>query len=146
MNIELTTASETSPLEVLDLQVSTRPTTGHSLLSVRFLCHNDRYANHLHIPALTWFDASQLQQFSQQLATAQHPDVCRIDLIDAGLRLTGSVRRLAGRWTTGRTIQVEPIPSADVQFSPFTIQASHLDVKTYAGKLYNRLWEVFTRG
>ena len=146
MNIELATASETAPLEVLDLQVSTRPTTGRSLLSVRFLCHSDRYANHLHMPTLTWFDASRLQQFSQALATAQHPDTCQIDLIDAGLRLTGSVRRLAGRWTTGRTIRVEPVASADVQFTPFTIHASHLDVKTYAGKLSNRLWEVFTRG
>jgi hypothetical protein len=146
MNIELATASETSPLEVLDLQVSTRRTRGQSLLSVRFLCHSDRYASHLHIPTLTWFDASQLQQFSQSLATAHHPDTCQIDLIDAGLRLTGSVRRLAGRWTTGRIIRVEPMPTADSQFLPFTIFASHLDVKTYAGKLYNRLWEVFTRG
>ena len=146
MNIELATASETAPLEVLDLQVSTRRTTGRSLLSVRFLCHSDRYANHLHMPTLTWFDASQLQQFSQALATAHHPDTCQTDLPDAGLRLTGSVRRLAGRWTTGRTIRVEPMASADAQFVPFTIHASHLDVKTYAGKLYNRLWEVFTRG
>lgn len=146
MNIELTTTTETAPLEVLDLQVSTRRITGQSLLSVRLLCHSDQYASHLHMPALTWFDASRLQQFSQALATADHPETCQTDLIDAGLRLTGSVRRLAGRWTTGRTIRVEPIPSADVQFSPFTLYASHPDVKTYAGKLYNRLWEVFTRG
>lgn len=146
MNIELATASETAPLEVLDLQVSTRRTTDRSLLSVRFLCHSERYANHLHIPGMTWFDASQLQQFSQTLATAHHPDTCQTDLDDAGLRLTGSVRRLAGRWTTGRIIRVEPTPTADVQFLPFSIYASHHDVKTYAGKLYNRLWEVFTRG
>lgn len=146
MNIELATASETAPLEVLDLQVSTRRTKDRSLLSLHFLCHSDRYASHLHIPTLTWFDASRLQQFSQTLATSQHPETCRTDLIDAGLRLTGSVRRLAGRWTTGRTICVEPMPSADYQFPPFTIYASHLDVKTYASKLYNRLWEVFTRG
>lgn len=146
MNIELATASETAPLEVLDLQVLARRSTGRSLLSVRFLCQNDQYADHLHIPTLTWFDASRLQQFSQALATSQHPETCRTDLIDAGLRLTGSVRRLAGRWTTGRTIYVEPTPSADSQFSPFTICASHPDVKTYAGKLYNRLWEAFTRG
>ena len=146
MNIELTTTSETSPLEVLDLQVSTRRVTSRSLLSVRFLCHGDRCINHLHIPALTWFDASRLQEFSQALATSQHPETCRIDLTDAGLRLTGSVRTLVGRWPTGRIIRVEPAPSANAQFSPFTIYASHSDVKTYAGKLYNRLWEVFTRG
>jgi hypothetical protein len=146
MNIELATSYETAPLEVLDLQVSTRRTTGRSLLSLRFLCHSDRYANHLHLPTLTWYDASQLQQFSQLLAVSQYPEVCQIDLIDAGLRLTGSVRRLAGRWTTGRTIRVEPMPDAMHQFSPFTIHASHLDVKTYANKLYNQLWEVFTRG
>lgn len=146
MNIELATASETAPLEILDLQVSSRRVTGRSVLSVRFLCHSDQYANHLHIPALTWFDASRLQQFSQTLATAHYPETCQVDLIDAELRLTGSVRRLAGRWTTGRTIRVEPTPSANAQFSPFTIHASHPDVTTYARKLYNRLWEVFTRG
>ena len=145
MNIELSTASETAPLEVLDLQISTRWATGRSLLSVCFLCHSDGYADHLHIPSLTWFDASHLQQFSQTLATILHPETCQTDLVDAGLRLTGSVHRLAGRWTTGRTIRVEPTPTADVQFAPFTIYASHFDVKTYAAKLYNRLWEVFTR-
>lgn len=146
MNIELATESETAPLEVLDLQVLARRGNDRSLLSVRFLCHSDQYANHLHMPTLTWFDASRLQQFSQALATAQHPETCRTDLTDAGLRLTGSVRRLAGRWTTGRTIHIEPTPGADAQFSPFTIHASHLDVTTYARKLYNRLWEAFTRG
>ncbi|GAB3639557.1 hypothetical protein [Spirosoma arcticum] len=146
MNIELSTASETAPLEILDLQVSTRRVTGRSVLSVRFLCQSDQYASHLHIPTLTWFDASRLQQFSQTLATSQYPETCQVDLIDAELRLTGSVRRLAGRWTTGRTIRVEPLPSASAQFLAFTIHASHSDVKTYAGKLYNRLWEVFTRG
>ena len=145
MNIELSTASETEPLEVLDLQVSTRWATGRSLLSVCFLCHSDRYADRLHIPSLTWFDASQLQQFSQTLAALQHPDICHTDLVDAGLRLTGSGHRLAGRWTTGRTIRVEPTPGANSQFAPFTIYASHFVVKTYAAKLYNRLWEVFTR-
>lgn len=146
MNIELTTESETAPLEILDLQVSSGRATGRSVLSLRFLCHGDRYASHLHIPTLTWFDASRLQQFSQTLATAQYPQTCQVDLIDAGLRLTGSVLRLAGRWTAGRTIHVEPMSPADAQFAPFTIYASHTDVKTYAGKLYNRLWEVFTRG
>ena len=146
MNIELATSYETAPLEVLDLPVSTRRTTGRSLLSLRFLCHSDRYANHLHLPTLTWYDASQLQQFSQALAICHYPDTCQTDLVDAGLRLTGSVRRLAGRWTTGRTIRVESMPAAEHQFAPFTIHASHLDVKTYATRLYNQLWEVFTRG
>ncbi|MFD2569098.1 hypothetical protein ACFSUS_00540 [Spirosoma soli] len=145
MNIELATASKTSPLEVLDLQVSLRPSAGRSLLSVRFLCRNETHANHLHMPTLSWYDAHQLQQFSQELATARFPETCQTDLTEAGLRLTGSVRRLAGRWTTGRTIKVEPLPSAPSQFAPFTIHASHLDVTTYAQKLYNRLWEVFTR-
>lgn len=146
MNIELTTFFETAPLEVLDVQVSTLRTKGRSLLSLRFLCYNDRYNQHLHIPTLTWFDASQLQEFSQSLATSHYPETCQSDLIDAGLRLTGSVRRLAGRWTTGRIIRIEPLPSAERQFSPFTIYASHRDVTTYATKLYNQLWEVFIRG
>ncbi len=146
MNIELITAYETAPLEVLDLQVSARPSPEKSLLTVRFLCRSERYANHLQIPTLSWFDANQLQRFSQELALAQHPDVYQTDLLDAGLRLTGSVRRLAGRWTTGRVIQIEPLPLSDTQFTPFAIHASYLDVKTYAGKLYNRLWELFTKG
>lgn len=146
MSIELATASETAPLEVIDLQVTTRPVAGRSLLSVRFLCQGARQDNRLNMPPLSWFDAGQMQRFSQELATAHYPDVVQTDLVDAGVQLTGSVRRVAGRWTTGRSIQVKPLPSAPNQFTPFTIYASHLDVKTYAGKLYNRLWEVFTRG
>ncbi|MFD2934044.1 hypothetical protein [Spirosoma flavum] len=146
MNIELTTASETAPLEVLDLHVSARRNAGKSLLSVRFLCRSDRYANHLHMPTLSWFDANQLQRFSSELAAAQYPDISQIDLLDAGLRLTGSVRRLAGKWTTGRTVRIEPLPSSATQFIPFTIHASNHDVKTYASKLNSRLWELFTKG
>ena len=146
MSIELTTASQTAPLEVIDLQVTARPTSGRSLLSVRFLCREGRRDNHLSMPPLSWFDAGLMQRFSQELAAAQYPETVQTDLIDAGMRLTGSVRRIAGRWTTGRTIHIEPLPSSSIQFTPFTIHASHLDVKTYAGKLYNRLWEVFTRG
>jgi hypothetical protein len=146
MNIELATGSKTAPLEVLDLQVSSRPSAGRSSLSVCFLFRKEGIANRLQMPTLSWFDASRLQQFSQQLAAARFPETCQTDLIDAGLRLTGSVRRLAGRWTTGRTVRVEPLPSAATQFVPFTIHASHLDVTTYAHKLYNRLWEAFTRG
>ncbi|WP_460905960.1 hypothetical protein [Spirosoma areae] len=146
MNIELTTASETAPLEILDFQVSARRAAGKSSLSLRFLCRNNCSVNHLHMPTLSWFDASQLQQFSRTLATARHPETCQIDLPDAGVRLTGAVRRLSGRWTTGRTIQVEALPSLATPFAPFMIHASHHDVKTYANKLYNRLWEVFTKG
>jgi len=146
MNIELATASGTSPLEVLDLQVLSGPTTGQSLLSLQILFRKDRHTNQLNFPKLSWFDADQLQRFSHVLAIAQYPEICAVDLIDAGVRLTGSVRRLAGRWTTGRTIRIEPLASAAHQFSPFTIHASHNDLKTYAGKLQSRLWEVFTRG
>lgn len=146
MTIELTTAAETAPLEVLDLQVLSRPATGKSLLSLRFLCRNEQYARHLNIPTLSWFDASQLQRFSQEVVATDYPHSCRVDLLDAGLRLTGTVRRLAGRWTTGRTIVIEPLPMSANPFTPFTIHVSHRDATTYAGKLYNRLWEVFTRG
>ncbi|ADB38504.1 hypothetical protein [Spirosoma linguale] len=145
MNIELTTASETAPLEVLDLQVSSLRTAGKSLLSVKLLCRSERYAKHLQMPSLSWFDASQLQRFSQELATAQYPETSRIDLLDAGIRLTGSVRRLAGMWTAGRTIRIEPLPSSATQFTPFTIHASPNDIKTYASTLYSRLWELFTK-
>lgn len=145
MNIELTTASETAPLEVLDLQVSSRRTAGKSMLSVQLLCRSERYAKHLQLPSLSWYDASQLQRFSQELATAQYPQTSRIDLHDAGIRLTGSVRRLAGMWTTGRTIRIEPLSVSALAFVPFTIHASHHDVKTYAGKLYSCLWELFTK-
>jgi hypothetical protein len=146
MTIELTTAVETAPLEVLDLQVLPRPAPGKSLLSLRFLCRNDHYANHLSIPTLSWFDASQLQRFSQEVVATDYPHSCRVDLMEAGLRLTGTVRRLAERWATSRTIVIEPLPTSVNQFTPFTLQVSHRDASTYAGKLYNQLWEVFTRG
>ncbi|GAB4033742.1 hypothetical protein [Spirosoma gilvum] len=146
MNIELSTSSERSPLEVLDLQVSAQRTTGPSLLSLRFLCRSGRFTDHLHIPTLSWFDASQLERFSQQLAAAEYPDTCQVELLDAGVRLTGSVRRLAGVWTTGRTVRIEALKTSANPFSPFTIHASHRDVKKYAGKLYQQLWELFTKG
>lgn len=146
MNIELTTASERAPLEVLDLDVTSRLAAGRSSLLVRFLCRKGVQDKHLKLPPLSWFDASQLQRFSQELATARHPQSVQTDLVDAGLRLTGSVRRVAGHWTTGRTIHIEPLPSSAKPFVPFTIHASHHDVRTYSKKLYNRLWEVFTRG
>lgn len=146
MNIELATDSGQAPLEVLDLEVTTRSAAGRSSLLVRFLCRKGVQDNHLKLPPLTWFDASQLQRFSQELAVARHPETIQVDLIDAGMRLNGSVRRVAGHWTTGRSIRIEPLPNAINVFAPFTIHASHLDVRTYSRKLYNRLWEVFTRG
>jgi len=146
MNIELTTLSETAPLEVLDLEVTTRPVAGRSSLLVRLLCRRGLQDNHLKMPPLSWFDASQLQRFSQELAAAEYPDAVATTLVDAGIQLTGSVRRVAGRWTSGRTIRIEPLPNSAHRFTPFTIHASHLDVRTYSRKLYNRLWEVFTRG
>ncbi|GAB3570840.1 hypothetical protein GCM10027578_27860 [Spirosoma luteolum] len=146
MTIEVTTDSQTAPFEVLDLQVSTPRVLGSLRLSIDFLYRSGRANRHLNIPSLTWFDASQLQRFSQELAVAQYPENCQVDLIDAGIRLTGSVRRLAGRWTTGRTVFIEPLDSALLPFTPFTIHASLADVTTYSKKLYTRLWEVFTRG
>lgn len=146
MTIELTTASEHTPLEVLDLEVSTRSIAGRSSLLVQFLYRKGTQAKHLRLTPLSWFDASQLQHFSQQLAAARHPETVQIDLIDAGMRLTGSVRRIAGRWTSGRTIRIEPTPTASKPFQPFTVHAARQDVSDYSRKLYNRLWEVFTRG
>ncbi len=146
MNIELTTASERAPVEVLDLHVSTRSIAGQSSLLVQFLYRQEAQDRHLKIAPLTWFDAGQLQLFSQQLAEARHPETVCISLVDAGICLTGSVRRLTGRWLNGRTIHLKPLPGASVSFEPFTIHASCQDLSKYSRKLYNRLWEVFTRG
>lgn len=146
MNIELATGSEKAPLEVLDFDVIPRLAAGQSSLLVRLLCRRGVQDNHLKLPPLSWYDASQLQRFSQQLAAARHPETVQTDLVDAGLRLTGSVRRVAGHWSNGRTIQVEPLPNASKNFAPFTIHASNHDIRTYSTKLYNRLWEAFTRG
>ena len=146
MNIELSTSSRRSPLEILDLQVSARRTAGKSILSLQFLCRDNPNTKHLKMPSLSWFDASQLQQFSQALSTAQYPDTYVANLPDAGVRLTGSVRRLAGVLTTGRSIQIAPLPASANQFSAFTIHAAHADVKQYNRILYHRLWELFTKG
>lgn len=145
MNIELATTTETEPLEILDLEVTTRRSAGRSLLSMRFLLREGPH-DFLNLPTLSWFDAGQIQRFTRELASAQYPEIVAIDLIDAGLRLTGSVQRIAGRWTTGRSIRVEPLPERLRSFVPFTIYVSRTDLNTYARKLYNRLWEVFTRG
>ncbi|MBD2705013.1 hypothetical protein IC229_30570 [Spirosoma sp. BT702] len=146
MEIELTTDIETAPLEVLDLQVSSRPDINQSLLSVKMLCRHDRNERQWQMPKLTWYEANRLQRFSREMAGSNHSKPYRMDLMDAGLRLTGSVRRQEGRWTSDRTIQIEPLPSSKNQFSAFTIHASRNDILAYASKLYHRLWEVFTRG
>lgn len=146
MNIELSTASEQAPVEVLDLEVLTRSVAGRSSLLVQFLYRKGAQDQHLEMTPLTWYDASQLQLFSQKLADAQYSETVCISLVDAGIRLTGSVQRLAGRWVNGRTIRMEPLRDSAVSFEPFTIHASCRDVTTYSRKLYNRLWEVFTRG
>jgi len=146
MNIELTTASEHAPVEVLDLEVLTRSIAGQSSLLVQFLYRKGAQDRHLKVAPLSWYEASQLQLFSQKLAEARHPETVSVSLVDAGIKLTGSVRRLAGRWTTGRTICMESLPDASTTFERFTIHASCHDVSTYSRKLYNRLWEVFTRG
>jgi hypothetical protein len=146
MNTDFATASEAAPLEIIDLQVTTKRLADKSLLSVHFFFRKDRKDRRYQMPPLSWFDAGQFQRFSEELAAANHPDKVQVDLVDAGIRLTGYVRRLAGRWNAGRTIQVEPLPTAEKQFKPFSLYASHNDVKTHAQKLYSRLWEVFTRG
>ncbi len=163
MILELATGPDTAPLEILDTQVLMRSTpvwpgsaqadktnTGapHSWLLVQFLCRKaaNRPAERLNLPALSWFDAGQLQRFTQDLATTRHPATCQTDLPDAGLRLTGSINQIAGRWATGRSIAVEPIPGHERVFPAFTIHGSHHDFKTYAQKLYTRFWETFCRG
>lgn len=146
MNIELSTTTERAPLEVLDLQVSARRASGKSLLFLRLLCQNDYYINRLVIPPLSWYDAHQLQLFLQKLTEAQYPETSLVDLQDAGLRLVGSVRRVAGQPTSGRSVRIAPLPASATQFTPFTVHAMDADIKTYARKLYHRLWESFLKG
>ena len=110
-------------------------------MSLRFLCRDGRDTNHLHIPTLSWFEAHQLQNFFQNLSLVKHPDIHSVDLSNAGLRLTGS----ADRRTAGRSIRIEPLGAPVRSFSPFTVHVSYHDMKAYTGKLYNRLWEFFTK-
>ena len=142
MEFELTTLSETSPLEVLDMLVQNRREADRSLLSVRFECRRGRERDHLKLPLLTWFDANQLQQFIQRVALSHRVDTCQMDLPDAGLRLTGSGRRAAAE----RTIRVEPLPHAQHRFSPFAINGNQMSLNRYTRLLSQRLWEAFCRG
>lgn len=143
MNIELDTIGMV-PLEMLDTQVSVRHDANTSHLSVEFLCRNNYQTDHLQLPPLTWFDAQQLQRFTAELAGGKSAETCQTELPDAGLRLTGTVQQT--NKTPGREIHVESLPGVGYSFVPFTISGSQHEIRTYARKLYNRLWEVFCRG
>ncbi len=142
MQFELTTLSETSPLEVLDMLVQNRREAGQSLLSVRFECRRGRERDQLKLPLLTWFDANQLQQFIQRLALPHRPGTYQVDLPDAGLRLTGFGQKAS----TVRTIQVEALPNANNRFSPFAINGDQSSLNRYTRVLSQRLWDAFCRG
>ncbi|MBC8154928.1 MAG: hypothetical protein H7Z72_18680 [Bacteroidetes bacterium] len=141
MEFVLTTLSETSPLEVLDMHVQNRREAGQSFLSVRFECRRGRERDHLKLPWLTWFDANQLQQFTQRLLSVGRFGTCQVDLPDAGLRLTGH-----GRQFGEHTIRIEPLPNARKRFSPFVINSNELSLSRYTRLLSQRLWEAFCRG
>lgn len=141
MEFVLTTLSETSPLEVLDMSVQNRREAGQSLLAVRFECRRGRERDQLKLPLLTWFDANQLQQFTQRLSGADRFDVHQVDLPDAGLRLTGH-----GLPFGEHTIRVEPLANARKRFSPFVIRGNQLSLSRYSRLLSQRLWEAFCRG
>jgi hypothetical protein len=146
MNIQLSPNQEPSPFEVLDVQVRSRQNAGQSRLSVRFWCRHARHDDQLRMPGLSWYDANLLQHFIRQLASTRRIRPHQTDLPDAGLRLTGSVQRQAGRLTTGRTIRIEPLPGANQAFAPFEINGSQTDIRNHAGQLYQRMWEAFCRG
>ncbi len=141
MEFVLTTLSETSPLEVLDMCVQNRREAGKSLLAVRFECRRGRERDHLKMPLLTWFDVNQLQQFTQRLVSASRFDTYQVDLTDAGLRLTGQ-----GQPFSERSIRVEPLPNARKRFPPFAINGNQRSLNRYTRLLSQRLWEAFCRG
>lgn len=141
MEFVLTTLSESSPLEVLDMSVQNRREAGKSMLSVRFECRRGRERDHLKLPLLTWFDANQLQEFTQRLLGAGRFDTYQVDLPDAGLRLTGH-----GRQFSEHTIRVESLPNARKRFPPFAINGNQLSLSRYTRLLSQRLWEAFCRG
>ncbi len=98
------------------------------------------------LPPLSWFDANLLQAFTKQLAASTRLESCQVELPDSGLRLIGTTLRNLDRPANERTIRVEPLASATRQFAPFSLNGTQADIRTYARKLYNRLWEVFCRG
>ena len=141
MEFVLTTLSERSPLEVLDMSVQNWREAGQSLVSVRFECRQGRERNQLKLPLLTWFDANQLQQFTERLPGVSRFDTYQVDLPDAGLRLTGH-----GRQFSQHTIRVEPLPNARRRFPPFAIDGNQRSLSRYTRLLSQRLWEAFCRG
>lgn len=145
MNIELNTIG-TASHDLLDTQVILNRNRGNSPLSVEFLYRSDIQDDCLQLPPLSWYDAQQLQQFTTELASVKGVDTCQKDLPDAGIRLTGCVKKGILSGTSGRTIRVEALSKADRSFVPFSINGSQHEIQTYARKLYNRLWEAFCRG
>lgn len=151
MNIELSLSSEKTTAELLDTLVLHRPTNGRAPLSVQFLCRQKTDAtvsqtDRMSLPPLSWFDANLLQAFTKQLAAANRLENCQVDLPDSGLRLTGARVSTLNSSTDARSIRVEPLVSAPRQFAPFSLHGTQADIRAYARKLYNRLWEVFCRG
>lgn len=149
MYVELSTSTEAAPVELLDVQVQSRPEAGRSLLSVQFLCRRSRakdatQPDRMKMPPLTWLDASRLQQFTQQVSLAVRPERYQVDLPDAGLRLISSSR--TEQATPLRAIRVEPLPDSVRRFTPFVIKGTAAGLGNYARMLYQRLWEAFCRG
>jgi hypothetical protein len=139
MNIELTSSTEPTPFELLDVLVQNRREADQSLLSLHFVGKRGTQTDRLKMPLLTWFDANRLQQFTQQLANSPRPADYQMDLPDAGLRLTASGK-------TRRSIRVEALPTATRRFAPVEINGTTNGLRDYAKVLYTRLWEAFCRG
>lgn len=151
MNIELSHSSQKVPAELLDTLILHRPANGCAPVSVQFLCRSTTDAtvqqnDRMSLPPLSWFDANLLQAFTKQLAASTRLESCQVELPDSGLRLIGTTLRNLDYTTNERTIRVEPLASAARQFTPFSLNGTQADIRTYARKLYNRLWEVFCRG
>ncbi len=152
MNIELSLSSEKATAELLDTLILHRPANRQAPLSVQFLCcqktddDSIHQTNRMSLPPLSWFDANLLQAFTKQVAASTRLDSCQVELPDSGLRLTGMTRRDLACQASGQTIRVEALPTAARQFAPFSLNGTQADIRTYARKLYNRLWEVFCRG
>lgn len=151
MNIELSLSSEKASAELLDTLILHRPANRHAPVSVQFLCRrkmDERVLqdDRMSLPPLSWFDANLLQAFTKQLAASTRLDSCQVELPDAGLRLIGHTQRNTDHKTSGHTIRVESLPTATRQFASFSLNGTQADIRTYARKLYNRLWEVFCRG
>jgi len=152
MNIELSLSSEKATAELLDTLILHRPANSQAPLSVQFLCcqktddDSIHQTNRMSLPPLSWFDANLLQAFTKQVAASTRLGSCQVELPDSGLRLTGMTRRDLALKESGQTIRVEALPTAARQFAPFSLNGTQADIRTYARKLYNRLWEVFCRG